>query len=113
MHLRALLFLCYNTLLNGEVMQKIVINTDFGGFGLSDKAEAMYKAAKGIADDDFYYWLIPRDDATLIQIVEQLGPEAEGRYANLKVLEIPDGVEWHVCEYNGMEHVAEEHRTWR
>lgn len=94
-------------------MQKIVINTCFGGFGLSNKAEVMYKTAKGIADDDFYYWEIPRDDATLVQIVEQLGPEAEGMYSELKVVEIPLGVEWHVHEYDGLEHVAENHRTWR
>lgn len=92
---------------------KIVINTDFGGFSLSDKAETMYKAAKGIADADFYYWEIARDDPTLIEIVETLGTEAEGKYANLKIVEVPDDVEWHIYEYDGLEHIAENHRTWR
>jgi hypothetical protein len=29
------------------------------------------------------------------------------------VVEIPDGVEWEIAEYDGLEWVAEKHRTWR
>jgi hypothetical protein len=28
------------------------------------------------------------------------------------VVEIPDDVNWQVEEYDGMEHIAEKHRTW-
>jgi hypothetical protein len=105
---------CYNILLTGEVMQKIVINTCFGGFGLSDKAMELYKILTGIPPaTDLYHWDIDRDNPQLVQIVEQLGTEAEGRYSELKVVEIPLGVEWHVHEYDGLEHIAEKHRTWR
>jgi hypothetical protein len=31
----------------------------------------------------------------------------------LRIVEIPDGVEWHISEYDGIEHIAENHRTWR
>ena len=94
--------------------QKIVINTDFGGFGLSDQALDLYKILSGIPPiTDIYYWEIPRDNAILVQIVEQLGDRAGGEYSSLKVIEIPDGVEWHIHEYDGMEHIAENHRTWR
>jgi hypothetical protein len=94
--------------------QKIVINTDFGGFGLSDQAIDLYKVLAGIPPaTDLYYWDLDRNDATLVQIVEQLDNKAEGNYSSLKVVEIPDGVEWHIHEYDGMEHVAENHRTWR
>ena len=94
--------------------QKIVINTDFGGFGLSDQAIDLYKVLTGIPPaNDLYYWDLARNNATLVQIVEQLGDKAAGHYSSLKIIEIPDGVEWHIHEYDGMEHVAENHRTWR
>jgi hypothetical protein len=28
------------------------------------------------------------------------------------VVEIPDGIEWSIQEYDGLEWVAEKHRTW-
>jgi hypothetical protein len=119
--------------------QKIVINTDFGGFGLSIKAFEMLLNLKGIdfeskpskygndlldywhkghvdenefylSQHDFYY---TRSDAELVKVVEQLGDSACGNYSSLKVVEIPDGVEWYIHEYDGLEHVAEKHRTWQ
>ena len=53
-----------------------------------------------------------RDDSRLVQIVEKLGLEASGRFAQLEVVEIPDGVEWEIDEYDGFERIAEKHRTW-
>ena len=94
--------------------QKIVINACFGGFGISDEALDLYKILTGIPPaTDVYYWEISRDDATLVQIVEQLGDRANTRYGELKIIEIPDDIEWHIHEYDGMEHVAENHRTWQ
>ena len=94
--------------------QKIAINTDFGGFGLSDEAIELYKVLSEIPlATDLYYWEIDRDDPVLVQIIEQLGDSAGDSYSSLKVVEIPDGVEWHIHEYDGMEHIAENHRTWQ
>jgi hypothetical protein len=56
---------------------------------------------------------IPRNDPDLVATVEELGREANGRYAELKVVEIPDDVEWVIEEYDGLEWIAEKHRTWR
>jgi len=57
---------------------------------------------------------IPRNDEALIKVVEELGSDkASGRFADLKVVNIPDKVEWEIDEYDGMEKVAEVHRTWR
>ena len=93
--------------------QKIVINKCFGGFGLSDDAIDLYKILTGTPPaEDVYYWEIPRDKAILVQIVEQLGERANSHYGELAIVEIPDDVEWHIHEYDGMEHVAENHRTW-
>lgn len=96
-------------------MQRIVINVDFGGFGLSETALSLYRAYAGIKEDDkFYDWEIDRNDPILIQVVEQMGvDDAGGRYACLKIVEVPDDVEWEVAERDGKEWVAECHRTWR
>lgn len=55
---------------------------------------------------------IARDDPDLVAVVEALGNAASDRYAELKVVEIPDGVEWELDDYDGLEYIAEKHRTW-
>jgi len=92
---------------------KIVINSCYGGFSLSDPGIARYlELADLIMDDKFYDRDIPRDDAALIQVVEELGDGANGSFAKLKIVEIPDDVLWQIEEYDGKEWVAEQHRTW-
>lgn len=93
-------------------MKKIVINADYGGFSLSDKAEKEYKKLKGITDPDWYWWDIERDDPDLIAMIEEGQIEVNGTYAELKVVEIPDDVDWEIYEYDGKEWIAEKHRTW-
>jgi hypothetical protein len=56
---------------------------------------------------------IARNDSTLIQVVEELGEAADGQYAKLRIVEIPDGVEYEIDEYDGREYIAEVHRIWR
>ena len=53
-----------------------------------------------------------RTDETLIAVVEELGDRARGTCAHLTIVEIPDGIKWHVEEYDGNEHVTEDHGTW-
>ena len=118
---------------------KVVINDCFGGFGLSDQAFEMLMDRRGIEwekvpttngfgstfdyyekghakDDNHYLWYRDltedRSDTHLVQIVEELGEKANGRFAELKIVEIPNDVEWFIAEYDGSEHVAEKHRTW-
>lgn len=55
---------------------------------------------------------IPRNDPALIQVVEEMGAKADGRCASLEITEIPDDVQWTIEEYDGLEWVAEVHRTW-
>lgn len=55
---------------------------------------------------------IPRDDPKLIGCIEKFGEAANGACAKLKIVEIPDDVEWQIAEYDGNEHVEEVHRTW-
>ena len=136
---------------------KIVINTCYGGFGLSEAGMLAYGARKGLT---LYpekgvltktYWTVPpeermvevtslqwvtmsrperadynkkynsqtiydgdidRDDPDLVAVVEELGERANGECASLRVVEVPDGVAWEIAEYDGLERVAESHRTW-
>jgi hypothetical protein len=116
-------------------MKKIVINQDFGGFSLSEKAmqryceiacieyetvptkwgdmSLFYKAGHA-EDDDFIIdeYKFERDDKILVHVVETLKEEANGIHANLKVVEIPDDVKWVINEYDGLESVHEKHRVW-
>lgn len=55
---------------------------------------------------------LDRDDPVLVQVVKEMGAGAGGRFAALKIVEIPADVEWQIEEYDGMEWVAEKHRTW-
>jgi hypothetical protein len=112
---------------------KIVINCDYGGFSLSDWAIETYADRKGIklkkektldsfggitlftnivTNEDFESRDIERNDPVLVKVVEELGSKSFGFAANLKIVEVPDDVDWEVVEYDGLEHIAEKHRTW-
>ncbi len=94
-------------------MKKIVINAAYGGFGLSDAAMCRYAEIKKIEDvDTIHIYDICRADSALVQVVEELGEESFDTYAELKIVEIPEGVSWYIEEHDGREHVAERHRTW-
>lgn len=95
-------------------MKKIVINRCHGGFSLSDEALDLYKQLSGYDIPDSLIWdyQVERDDPYLVKVVETLGNKAHGDYAELRIVEIPEDVEWIVQEYDGMEWVAEKHRTW-
>lgn len=119
-------------------MTKVVINRCYGGFGLSDEAFERLLNAKGIAfektgskwggtdywhlghvdEDEFYLShydftrFDKRADQDLIRIVEEMGEQSWGRFSELEIVDVPDDVEWDVCEYDGNEWIAEKHRTW-
>ena len=89
---------------------KIVINKSYGRFNLSDAAMREYEkrtGQKSVFPED-----ILRNDPRLIAIVEEMGEAAYAGYDRLKIVEIPDDVEWEICDSGGYEWVAEKHRTW-
>ena len=112
---------------------EIVVNRCFGGFGISRKA-VEFMAERGneqakaelesiiLSEDnnsDSYFGYSEkfdseynRTDPDLILAVETLKDEANSGCSKLKVVEIPDGIEWEISEYDGMETIHEKHRTW-
>jgi antirestriction protein len=120
-------------------MTRVAINRCFGGFGISDKAFEKLLERKGIAFDKVdqkvsslfgasyydagyagdenhylsdYDFCQDRADPDLIAVIEELGKDSWGWASELAIVDIPDDVEWHIDEYDGLEHVAENHRTW-
>ena len=89
---------------------KIVINSYYGGFGLSDKALVLYNTLANTELEHFSD--IARNDPILVYVVETLGNEANGSFAKLRIVEIPDDVNWEISDYDGMESVEEVHRSW-
>ena len=114
---------------------KLVINRCFGGFGLSPAAVLRGRAISGdpkwgpvlpgetyddgsvsppsrLLDKHQPYREANRSDPTLVAVVEEMGAAASGELAKLVVIEIPDGVEYDIDDYDGMESVHEQHRSW-
>ena len=133
---------------------KIVINSCYGGFGLSHKAIMAYAKRKGfklypwasvpkemeIKESEVenhlfvHYTKVPlieykkqsqyanknyfsardikRTDPDLIDVVKKLGDEANGKCADLKIIEIPEGIKYEISEYDGIETVKEAHKSW-
>lgn len=100
---------------------KIVINRCFGGFCVSravfeklgmewDGYGYICNQELGIESDNYYEY---RTDTRLIAAIEDVGAKAaSGDSAQLKIVEIPDNVEWEIDEYDGIETVREVSRSW-
>jgi hypothetical protein len=100
-------------------MTKIVYNQCYGGFSLSDEAIHRYVELKGngaklvegtsvweLPDGEWFeHREIDRQDPVLVQVVEELGEDANGRCAQLAIYELPAGTLYRIEEYDGMEHI--------
>jgi hypothetical protein len=123
----------------GEI--EVVINNCYGGFGLSDKAcEALIAKGWPVVEadevDDYEktpYSIIQwspgsnmlikyapnygnqngfRSHPDVVAVVKALGKAVNSDYSDLKVIKIPDNVEWCITEYDGIEQVEEVHQSW-
>lgn len=48
----------------------------------------------------------------MIAVVERLGEAANSWAARIEIVDVPDGVDWQIDEYDGQEWVSEAHSTW-
>ena len=80
---------------------KIVINSCYGGFGLSEVALLRLGCENSFEYDD------RRTDPALVSVVEGLGRLASGYLSRLHVVEIPDeATDWELNDYDGVESVT-------
>lgn len=105
---------------------KIVLNKCYGGFSLSDEAHkrlgSTWKTYPGSYSGG--HWELPaefgdiyssdisfRTSEKLIAVVEELGAEANGTFAQLEVIHLPNDVaDIYIDEYDGIESVCEGRR---
>jgi hypothetical protein len=104
-----------------EIIMKVVKNICYGGFGISkavfEKLGIEWKGytylnnkALDIKSDN---WDAYRSDKRLISAIEEIGVDkASAEFAQLKIVEIPDGIEYEIDDYDGMETIREKHRSW-
>jgi hypothetical protein len=99
---------------------RVVINKCYGGFSVSRKASERLLELKcphiEKVDEHGYSHECNIEHRTcpmLLQVVEEMGCEtASGSLAKLAIVEVPSGIECHIDDYDGIEHVAEDHDTW-
>lgn len=90
---------------------KIVLNRDYGSYGLSEKAAQFLGLhnTPGTTDSDYvghmyYNYDADRTNPKLIECVETLGSKASGDFACLEVIEIPDeATDYTINNYDGWE----------
>lgn len=87
---------------------KVVYNGCYGGFSLSERAEALL-AERGVTVNELdgikLGRHISRHHPELVRVVEELGEAANGRHARLFVEEI-EGNKYRIDEYDGSESVV-------
>lgn len=100
---------------------KIVINRCYGGFSLSNKVMRHL----GFEADDYGYvenssfniddnnYQAYRTHPALIDAIETIGlEESSGTYSELRIINIPDDMDWYIEDYDGLESVHEHHKSF-
>lgn len=94
------------TKISASDVQKNDIMLHYSATDLGDTIETIPKGGF------WYYGNLDRTDEDMIGVIEEIGSEADGICGEIKIVEIPDGVEWEVDNYDGMESIHEAHSVW-
>lgn len=78
---------------------------DFGDY-IEDISDEHYKKYYFCLDDGH------REDSILIEVVEELGDKANGKCSKLKIVEIPDDLDYVIDNYDGIETLHQKVREW-
>ena len=114
--------------------QKVVYNSCYGGFSVHEdlikwmREQGDKEAEEATISGEYYpdgsgpkrehhsgVRDISRDNELLAEAVQgntEYGGRVSGKHASLRVAEVPDGVEWVIDEYDGVETVKEKSRTF-
>ena len=87
-------------------------NRSFDFYFTKDFGDNVY-----ISDEDFKKYFLNldenfREDKTLIEVVEELGEKANTFYSNLKIVEIPDDLDYVIDNYDGIETLHQKVQEW-
>lgn len=86
---------------------KVLINKCFGGYSLSEEF-VNHLIANNLISEDYNKYNINRDNQIVIEEAIKFGLEnASGLCAELYIVEIPDGCEYKIGEYDGSEWIEQ------
>ena len=103
----------YSSKLYNKIKEEAIKGMGVGNITLTkDYGESFEGNWKLFEKDYFYEGNLERTDPNLIKVVEELGKEADSWASKLKVVEIPDGIEYEIDDYDGIESIHEKHRSW-
>ena len=86
---------------------KVLYNTCYGGFGFSKEFIEEFNNRHTERIHRLEAWHEERIDPDVITLFEEKGSEwSSGIHSKLKLMEIPDDVEFHIQEYDGTEEVS-------
>lgn len=83
---------------------------DWHSMTMEERQESNKKYSSVYLNSNYGY--TERNDPILLQVVNELGEEASGKLAELRIIEIPDGIEWDIDDYDGIETAHERHMSW-
>lgn len=137
-------------------MKKVILNKDYGGFGISKIGYELYARKMGlnlymyetdfkgkdcfykkthndalftqyftkdfgdnanISKEDYKDYSLNldeshREDPILIEVVEELKEKANGKYSKLRIVEIPDDLDYVIDNYDGIETLHQRVQEW-
>jgi len=110
--LKGFLVYFYTRDINGRYV-RIDNQNKFKGLGFFAYKKDFGKYPKSFDENErFYDSTIERTDPILIKVIEELGDKASDDSANIKIIDIPDDIEWEIDECDGFEWVYEKRRRW-
>lgn len=85
-------------------------NHDLQQFNSSSHAITRFHDGKVIYDAHRDY--DNRSCPELLKVIKAMGKDANGQYAELRIVEIPDGRKFEINDYDGVESVHAVHEVW-
>lgn len=97
---------------NDHIGYNKVKNPDWADYCFTEDFGDLFEGENNEFEKMLYLDSEYREDATLIEVVEELGEKANGRFAELVVVDIPDGLNYVIDEYDGIETLHERVKEW-
>ncbi len=98
----------------GGIIIKVIMNINYGGFILSDKALFILGKlgmTKDVIDNMSSFEVMT--NKKIIQVIEELGIEANGLSTKIEIIDVPrDGIKVLIEKYGNMKYKDEEHCIW-